>query len=61
MKWFKRTLTYHFVTVSALLPIYPALSYIISGLQTDEGLHLMEILARRANIQMIDFAELSYV
>ncbi|KAM4551303.1 receptor-type tyrosine-protein phosphatase N2-like [Odontesthes bonariensis] len=31
------------------------------GLQTDEGLHLMEILARRANIQMIDFAELSVV
>ncbi|KAF7647619.1 hypothetical protein LDENG_00169020 [Lucifuga dentata] len=29
------------------------------GLQTDEGLHLMEILARRANIQMTDFAELS--
>ncbi|XP_041847334.1 receptor-type tyrosine-protein phosphatase N2-like isoform X2 [Melanotaenia boesemani] len=31
------------------------------GLQTDEGLHLMEILARRANIQMTDFAELSVV
>ncbi|KAK5860419.1 hypothetical protein PBY51_021897 [Eleginops maclovinus] len=29
------------------------------GLQTDEGLHLMEILARRAKIQMTDFAELS--
>ncbi|CAB1454157.1 unnamed protein product [Pleuronectes platessa] len=29
------------------------------GLQTDEGLHLMEILARRARIQMTDFAELS--
>ncbi|KAM6920640.1 solute carrier organic anion transporter family member 5A1b [Lycodopsis pacificus] len=28
-------------------------------LQTDEGLHLMEILARRAKIQMTDFAELS--
>lgn len=34
---------------------------IISGLQTDEGLHLMEILARRAKIQMTDFAKLSYV
>uniref|UniRef100_A0A8P4KFI1 Receptor-type tyrosine-protein phosphatase N2 n=1 Tax=Dicentrarchus labrax TaxID=13489 RepID=A0A8P4KFI1_DICLA len=33
----------------------------VSGLQTDEGLHLMEILARRAKIQMTDFAELSYV
>ncbi|KAM9349317.1 receptor-type tyrosine-protein phosphatase N2-like [Symphorus nematophorus] len=31
------------------------------GLQTDEGLHLMEILARMAKIQMIDFAELSVV
>ncbi|XP_078143664.1 receptor-type tyrosine-protein phosphatase N2-like [Centroberyx gerrardi] len=31
------------------------------GLQTDEGLHLMEILARMANIQMTDFAELSVV
>ncbi|XP_075954132.1 receptor-type tyrosine-protein phosphatase N2-like [Anarhichas minor] len=31
------------------------------GLQTDEGLHLMEILARRAKIQMTDFAELSVV
>ncbi|XP_076601155.1 receptor-type tyrosine-protein phosphatase N2-like isoform X1 [Chaetodon auriga] len=31
------------------------------GLQTDEGLHLMEILARRARIQMTDFAELSVV
>ncbi|MEQ2265092.1 hypothetical protein XENORESO_002075, partial [Xenotaenia resolanae] len=30
-------------------------------LQTDEGLHLMEILAHRANIQMTDFAELLYV
>nr|XP_020468087.1 receptor-type tyrosine-protein phosphatase N2-like isoform X2 [Monopterus albus] len=30
-------------------------------LQTDEGLHLMEILARRAKIQMTDFAELSVV
>ncbi|KAL3988913.1 hypothetical protein ACER0C_013231 [Sarotherodon galilaeus] len=31
------------------------------GLQTDEGLHLMEILARMAKIQMTDFAELSVV
>ncbi|XP_040911140.1 receptor-type tyrosine-protein phosphatase N2-like [Toxotes jaculatrix] len=31
------------------------------GLQTDEGLHLMELLARRAKIQMTDFAELSVV
>ncbi|KAM6989487.1 receptor-type tyrosine-protein phosphatase N2-like [Tautogolabrus adspersus] len=31
------------------------------GLQTDEGLHLMEILARRAKIQMTDFSELSVV
>ncbi|XP_027144788.1 receptor-type tyrosine-protein phosphatase N2 [Larimichthys crocea] len=31
------------------------------GLQTDEGLQLMEILARRAKIQMTDFAELSVV
>ncbi|XP_078029087.1 receptor-type tyrosine-protein phosphatase N2-like isoform X1 [Epinephelus lanceolatus] len=31
------------------------------GLQTDEGLHLMEILARRAKIQMTDFAKLSVV
>ncbi|KAM3866109.1 receptor-type tyrosine-protein phosphatase N2-like [Diretmus argenteus] len=31
------------------------------GLQTDEGLHLMEILARRARIQMTDFSELSVV
>ncbi|XP_044074998.1 receptor-type tyrosine-protein phosphatase N2-like isoform X2 [Siniperca chuatsi] len=31
------------------------------GLQTDEGLHLMEILARRAKIQMTNFAELSVV
>uniref|UniRef100_A0A3Q1AH79 Protein tyrosine phosphatase receptor type N2 n=1 Tax=Amphiprion ocellaris TaxID=80972 RepID=A0A3Q1AH79_AMPOC len=31
------------------------------GLQTDEGLHLMQILARRAKIQMTDFAELSVV
>ncbi|XP_029308859.1 receptor-type tyrosine-protein phosphatase N2-like [Cottoperca gobio] len=30
-------------------------------LQTDEGLHLMGILARRAKIQMTDFAELSVV
>ncbi|XP_054878325.1 receptor-type tyrosine-protein phosphatase N2-like isoform X1 [Poeciliopsis prolifica] len=30
-------------------------------LQTDEGLHLMEILAHRANIQMTDFAELLVV
>lgn len=30
-----------------------------SGLQTDEGLQLMEILARMARIQMTDFAELS--
>ncbi|XP_038149497.1 receptor-type tyrosine-protein phosphatase N2-like [Cyprinodon tularosa] len=30
-------------------------------LQTDEGLHLMEILARRANIRMTDFAELLVV
>lgn len=38
--------------------------YIITdtdGLQTDEGLHLMEILARMAKIQMTDFAELSVV
>ncbi|XP_056913826.1 receptor-type tyrosine-protein phosphatase N2-like isoform X2 [Takifugu flavidus] len=28
------------------------------GLQTDEGLHMMEILARMAKIQMTDFAEL---
>ncbi|XP_054610604.1 receptor-type tyrosine-protein phosphatase N2-like isoform X2 [Dunckerocampus dactyliophorus] len=31
------------------------------GLQTDEGLHMMEILARMARIQMTDFAELSVV
>lgn len=31
------------------------------GLQTDEGLHLMKILARMAKIQMTDFAELSVV
>ncbi|KAM3605357.1 uncharacterized protein V6R79_024416 [Siganus canaliculatus] len=31
------------------------------GLQTDEGLHLMEILARMAKIQMTNFAELSVV
>ncbi|CAL8347147.1 unnamed protein product [Merluccius merluccius] len=31
------------------------------GLQTDEGLHLMEVLAHMANIQMTDVAELSYV
>ncbi|XP_056276256.1 receptor-type tyrosine-protein phosphatase N2-like isoform X2 [Pseudoliparis swirei] len=31
------------------------------GLQTDEGLQLMGILARRARIQMTDFAELSVV
>nr|XP_040028017.1 receptor-type tyrosine-protein phosphatase N2-like [Gasterosteus aculeatus aculeatus] len=31
------------------------------GLQTDKGLHLMEIMARRAKIQMTDFAELSVV
>ncbi|KAM6919191.1 receptor-type tyrosine-protein phosphatase N2-like [Xenentodon cancila] len=31
------------------------------GLQTDEGVHLMEILARRAKIRMTDFAELSVV
>uniref|UniRef100_A0A1A8DAQ8 Protein tyrosine phosphatase, receptor type, N polypeptide 2 n=1 Tax=Nothobranchius kadleci TaxID=1051664 RepID=A0A1A8DAQ8_NOTKA len=30
-------------------------------LQTDEGLHLMEILARRANIQMTDLAEVLVV
>lgn len=35
--------------------------FLISGLQTDEGLHLMEILARMAKIQMTDFSELSYV
>ncbi|XP_034743631.1 receptor-type tyrosine-protein phosphatase N2-like [Etheostoma cragini] len=29
------------------------------GLQTDKGLHLMEILARMSKIQMTDFAELS--
>lgn len=32
-----------------------------SALQTDEGLHLMEILTRRAKLQMTDFLELSYV
>ncbi|KAM7379776.1 hypothetical protein PAMP_005303 [Pampus punctatissimus] len=32
-----------------------------SALQTDEGLHLMEILAHRAKIQMADFAKLSVV
>ncbi|XP_061776744.1 receptor-type tyrosine-protein phosphatase N2-like [Nerophis ophidion] len=31
------------------------------GLQTDEGLHMMEILAHMARIQMTDFAELSVV
>ncbi|XP_073347941.1 receptor-type tyrosine-protein phosphatase N2-like isoform X2 [Pagrus major] len=31
------------------------------GLQTDEGLHLMEILARMSRIQMTDFSELSVV
>ncbi|XP_068605445.1 receptor-type tyrosine-protein phosphatase N2-like [Brachionichthys hirsutus] len=31
------------------------------GLQTDEGLHLMEVLASKARIQMTDFAELSVV
>ncbi|XP_062285453.1 receptor-type tyrosine-protein phosphatase N2-like, partial [Scomber scombrus] len=31
------------------------------ALQTDEGLHLMEILARMSKIQMTDFAELSVV
>lgn len=31
------------------------------GLQTDEGLHLMEVLARMAKIQMTDFSELSVV
>ncbi|KAM7400079.1 hypothetical protein PAMA_004670 [Pampus argenteus] len=31
------------------------------GLQTDEGVHLMEILAHRAKIQMADFSELSVV
>ncbi|XP_026230571.1 receptor-type tyrosine-protein phosphatase N2-like isoform X2 [Anabas testudineus] len=31
------------------------------GLQTDEGLNLMKILARRAKLQMTDFAELSVV
>ncbi|XP_045080751.1 receptor-type tyrosine-protein phosphatase N2 [Coregonus clupeaformis] len=31
------------------------------ALQTDEGLHLMEILTRRANLQMTDFLELSVV
>ncbi|KAF3857852.1 hypothetical protein F7725_011053 [Dissostichus mawsoni] len=38
--------------------------YIITdtdGLQTDKGLHLMEILAHMAKIQMTDFAELSVV
>uniref|UniRef100_A0A673ZXV2 Receptor-type tyrosine-protein phosphatase N2-like n=1 Tax=Salmo trutta TaxID=8032 RepID=A0A673ZXV2_SALTR len=32
-----------------------------SALQTDEGLHLMEILTRRAKLQMTDFLELSVV
>ncbi|XP_028987099.1 solute carrier organic anion transporter family member 5A1b [Betta splendens] len=31
------------------------------GLQTDQGLHLMEMLARRAKLQMTDFSELSVV
>ncbi|XP_042163775.1 receptor-type tyrosine-protein phosphatase N2 [Oncorhynchus tshawytscha] len=31
------------------------------ALQTDEGLHLMEILTRRAKLQMTDFLELSVV
>ncbi|XP_051902073.1 receptor-type tyrosine-protein phosphatase N2-like [Hippocampus zosterae] len=31
------------------------------GLQTDQGLHMMEILARMARIQITDFAELSVV
>lgn len=38
--------------------------YIITdtdGLRTDEGIHLMEILAHKAKIQMADFAELSVV
>lgn len=35
--------------------------FLTSRLQTDEGLHLMEILARMAKIQMADVAELSYV
>ncbi|KAG7524450.1 receptor-type tyrosine-protein phosphatase N2-like [Solea senegalensis] len=37
--------------------------YVITDteLQTDEGLHLMEVLAHRAGIQMSDFAKLSVV
>lgn len=42
------------LTLSFPLPV-------TSGLQTDEGLHLMEILARMAKIQMTDFTELWFV
>uniref|UniRef100_A0AAQ6ISR3 Protein tyrosine phosphatase receptor type N2 n=1 Tax=Anabas testudineus TaxID=64144 RepID=A0AAQ6ISR3_ANATE len=46
---------------SSPFPTRLLLLTIISGLQTDEGLNLMKILARRAKLQMTDFAELSVV
>lgn len=42
-----------------LLPFFLTLFFSISSLTTDQGLHLMELLCRKAKIQMTDFLELS--
>lgn len=45
-------------------PSKDVFGYVITdtdGLQTDDGLHLMEVLAHMSNIQMANFAELSVV
>ncbi|XP_078790494.1 receptor-type tyrosine-protein phosphatase N2 isoform X2 [Oryzias latipes] len=52
------------VKTSRRKPDSDVFGYVITDtdrLQTDEGLHLMEILARRAKIQMTNFAELLVV
>uniref|UniRef100_A0A1A7XMF9 Protein tyrosine phosphatase, receptor type, N polypeptide 2 n=1 Tax=Iconisemion striatum TaxID=60296 RepID=A0A1A7XMF9_9TELE len=52
------------VKTSRKKPEDDVFGYVITDtdrLQTDEGLHLMEILARRANIQMTDLAEVLVV
>ncbi|XP_074544444.1 receptor-type tyrosine-protein phosphatase N2-like [Halichoeres trimaculatus] len=52
------------VKAAAKRPEDDVFGYVITdtdGLQTDEGLHLMEVLARMSKIQMTDFSELSVV
>lgn len=49
----------HWMSLNLLAAVNTVMFPVPSGLQTDEGLQLMEILARMAKIQMTDFAELS--